>query len=139
MRRTPGNIDLTVICRCSLAEIIYKFQQVLNSNKDDEEIIVTSNDRFPEDEELHDISRIALRLKYEIDQPISIYAIISFSPMTITKHKKRIGRVITFDDVNEFLNESNDLKELGDLIGDIIYEGLTNPMESGIYFRPFNE
>jgi len=143
MRRTSGNISLNVLCRYELVEIRNKFQQLLDANDMKEEIIITSNNSNPDDEEFLylNVESVALRLKYELEKPVSIYAIIQHFPDA--KVQKQYAEIIYFTDKEEFFKKTEDIKEMGNMIGDTIYNVISDPVRSlleiGISLKPLEE
>ena len=68
------------------------------------------------------INSVILRLEYKEGASIEIYAIIDLFP--VAREKNHQIHVFSFKDTEEFLNKTEDIKEAGNLIGDIIYNNI---------------
>ncbi len=141
MRRTSGQIELEVISRFLIGAIRYNFIKSIDTDCTNKEFSITSEESTPDDDECMflNISSLSLRLDYKEESSIDIYAIIEHFPDA--KVKKHQARILSFADTDEFIRETENVKEMGDLIGNIIYNLLSDPvqslLESGISMKPY--
>jgi hypothetical protein len=138
MRRTPGNIDMTVCYRFHLADVMTKFKHIINASESNIDVEILSEDSVADDPEFQclNIFKTSLLLTYKEKGRVNLFAVIEHFPQG-----KEYAKILSYDSPEEFFEETKDIKETGNLIGDITYNILTNQEEAilgGYIWRPYN-
>ena len=138
MRRTPGNIDMTVCYRFHLADVMTKFKHIINASESNIDVEILSEDSVADDPEFQclNIFKTSLLLTYKEKGRVNLFAVIEHFPQG-----KEYAKILSYDSPEVFFEETKDIKETGNLIGDITYNILTNQEEAilgGYIWRPYN-
>ena len=143
MRRTEANMALNIACRHYIMQISNKLELLVSGKSANEEIKVKSSCSCMDDDEFlyYNISSVGLLLTYKINNPIDLYVIVEHFPDS--RINKEYAKILSFRNIEEFYKETGNILEFGNLIGDIIYNTITNPLqmlfESGIKMEPYME
>ena len=138
MRRTPGNIDMTVCYRFHLADVMTKFKHIINASESNIDVEILSTDSVADDPEFHclNVYKTSLLLTCKENGRVNLFTVIEHFPQG-----KEYAKILSYDSPEEFFEETKDIKETGNLIGDITYNILTNQEEAilgGYIWRPYN-
>ena len=138
MRRTPGNIDMTVCYRFHLADVMTKFKHIINASESNIDVEILSTDSVADDPEFHclNVFKTSLLLTCKENGRVNLFTVIEHFPQG-----KEYAKILSYDSPEEFFEETKDIKETGNLIGDITYNILTNQEEAilgGYIWRPYN-
>ena len=139
MGRTPGNIDMAVCYRYHLADVMTKFKKLLNESDGNIEVEILSTDSVADDPEFHclNVFKTSLLLTCKENGRVNLFTVIEHFPQG-----KDYAKIFSFDSPEEFFEETKDIKETGNMIGDITYNILTHPEEAiidGYYLRPYKD
>lgn len=144
----PTIITLSVLFRFGLKEINNKLQKILDSSAQETEYEINSRECFADDEELnyYMLDNFSLKLRRESSGILELYIIfekmnlIRKDPL-INNGKKKIVKVWTFDDMDNFHESISDIKEFGDILGNIFFLIISDPyraMSEGYFTHPYN-
>ena len=138
MRRTPGNIDMAVCYRYHLADVMTKFKKIRSASGNNIDVEILSEDSLADDPEFRclNIYKTYLLLTCKENGKVDLFAVIEHFPQG-----KDYAKILSFNSPEEFFEETKDIKETGNLLGDITYNILTNQEEAilgGYIWRPYN-
>lgn len=144
----PTIITLSVLFRFGLKEINNKLQKILDSSAQETEYEINSRECFADDEELnyYMLDSFSLKLRRESSGILELYIIfekmnlIRKDPL-INNGKKKTVKVWTFDDIDNFHESISDIKEFGDILGNIFFLIISDPyraMSEGYFIHPYN-
>ena len=138
MRRSPGNLDLAVCYRFHLADVMEKFEKILNASDSNVDVEILSADSVTDNPEFDclNVFKTSLLLTCKENGRVSLFAVIEHFPQG-----KDYAKMLSFASPEVFFEKTKDIIETGNLIGDITYEILTHSAEAildGYYWRPYN-
>ena len=118
MRRTSANLTLNICSRFQLGDIRTKLNDRLKlSNIEYPFDILSESSVLDEDEFLfYNVKSVSLLLSAKSCTDIKLYTIIERFP-----NNKHSEEILSFNSLDKFIYDSSDVKEFGNLIGDIVY------------------
>ena len=118
MRRTSANLTLNICSRFQLGDIRTKLNDRLKlSNIEYPFDILSESSVLDEDEFLfYNVKSVSLLLSAKSSTDIKLYTIIERFP-----NNKHSEEILSFNSLDKFIYDSSDVKEFGNLIGDIVY------------------
>ena len=118
MRRTSANLTLNICSRFQLGDIRTKLNDRLKlSNIEYPLDILSESSVLDEDEFLfYNVKSVSLLLSAKSSTDIKLYTIIERFP-----NNKHSEEILSFNSLDKFIYDSSDVKEFGNLIGDIVY------------------
>jgi len=123
--------ELGIRYKHSIAEIRMKFHKILELSELIDEVRLRSDSFYLNDIDFCQIQSLSLLLTYKSDDKIILYSIIKEFAYDDNKIEDSV-KLFTFTDAKNFFDETSNLTETGDLIGNIMYEVLTDSMRASM-------